>query len=89
MSLIEVNQAILAWTELSKSANLGGIFSLKDLDTIYLFIWFTIFLSWRLLLCLYCLAIQQLYNQTYGSRVKVADFYKVSSWAEHINFDFA
>ena len=51
MSLIEVNQAILAWTVLSKSAKL-------------------------------C-------NQTYGSRVKVADFYKVSSWAEHINFDFA
>ena len=42
MSLIEVNQAILAGTVLSKSANLGGIFSLKDLDTIYLFIWFTI-----------------------------------------------
>ena len=43
MSLIEVNQAILAGTVLSKSANLGGIFSLKDLDTIYLFIWSMIF----------------------------------------------
>ena len=38
MSLIEVNQAILAWTVLIKSSNLGGIFSLKDLDTIYLLI---------------------------------------------------
>ena len=51
MSLIEVNQAILAGTVLSKSANLGGIFSLKDLDTIYLYFVIklpVLWLRWRI-----------------------------------------